>query len=603
MPELRILMTGVHPLDDAGPGAGLTFELSFKDVLPISSARQMKLEKDFLLWSAGASPDILAKCPASDTLKQSILGTFVLLTGIIAGLGSFYAFYSSTASVVISLPCALLWATLIFTLDRLVVSSISVKQTQDTTGRTTYSVSPWQAVPRGALAALIGLTVALPVELFIFRDEILQANLRKHEQLTLQFEKSDLAARREAQTEIESRCELKVGTAQLTALVRQMDNLQARIGTTIRGKDGTGETCGPVCRDLMAQQARIREEHAKLHADWKACIATETTQQASNPEAQRITELRRRMREHTDRAALSPSFLTQYKELRYLAKQNDEVERASIFLPLLFIFFELVPVIAKVIAGVSTYELLTYRERTDAVNDAAEHTLNLDVAGKHRIAEHDRNQELLVHQRAVVAELHKTIDSETCEHFLVRFRTLLPTFDNFSAGPGTQTGLEKAITELLHQKIRSLISLCSHEWPPVTARRHSEIDKQEPSSATSKDPPSDTATFARPGDSARPAHVEQPISSAPPVTAPTPPRAPDYRESFVRKAVESIASKTPDVISYLFTNSAAFVAGFPAVLLGLSSATGLSALLLFPLVLGAFVLGRRLASASRFSPA
>src|SRR6516225_9865172 len=103
-----------------------------------------------LIWCAGASPQLLAKCPATDAVRQTILGTFVLLTGIIAGLGALYAFYSTCQNILVALPCALLWAVLIFTLDRLIISSMQPRKKGNV-----YVLPVWQALPRLVLAASI----------------------------------------------------------------------------------------------------------------------------------------------------------------------------------------------------------------------------------------------------------------------------------------------------------------------------------------------------------------------------------------------------------------------------------------------------------------
>ena len=136
---------------------------------------------NFFIWCAGASPQVLSECSEIDRIRQKILGTFVFLTGLIAGLGAFYAFFSTSRNYAISICGSLIWAALIFTLDRLIVSSLYPVRRGDK-----YALMPWQALPRMALAILVGVTIAKPVELYIFREEILIFIGKKQESVAIE---------------------------------------------------------------------------------------------------------------------------------------------------------------------------------------------------------------------------------------------------------------------------------------------------------------------------------------------------------------------------------------------------------------------------------
>ena len=48
--------------------------------------------KNFLIFCAGSSKEILQKCPSTEWIKHTSTGATVLFTSIIAMLSSFYAF-------------------------------------------------------------------------------------------------------------------------------------------------------------------------------------------------------------------------------------------------------------------------------------------------------------------------------------------------------------------------------------------------------------------------------------------------------------------------------------------------------------------------------
>jgi Domain of unknown function (DUF4407) len=557
--------------------------------------------RKFLIWCAGSSPDLLSRCPATDVIRQTILGTFVLLTGLIAGIGALYAFYSTTRSLTASLPCALLWAGLIFTLDRLIITTISPKQTGNT-----YTVPAWQVLPRALLAILLGISISLPVELFISRDEILKVHLKQQDDRNLENSQKDAASRTLVETEIVRACDLKIGGTQLSSLAKQIENYQLRITTTTLGQDGTGETCGPVCRDLMAQQNVLRKDHAKLDNERTRCISDGTKARELDPEMIRMKSVQLKMRQMQDVSALDPSFFTQYKIFRELSKDNKEIERASFYLPLIFIFFELVPVLAKVLAGVSTYELLKLRESIDSIDDTTEHALRIESNSKNRLDEEVRTRDLLNHQRGITSKLHKTISEETSIYFLSRFQTILPGFDKIHSQSDPASKLDDALLDLLNTKIHSLISLAPTDLPPtLSATKRQEILKDADTNAPKT--VHEITHWHQPDDIGGEAVHKRTIKPNPPAAPPLQPtrinfaksKVTKYIESFIKKSLESIAGKSPDFISYVFTNSTAFIAGFPAILLGVYSVTGASLFVVFPCVLVAFVIGRRVASASQ----
>jgi hypothetical protein len=147
------------------------------------------------LWScAGADASILARCPHSDSVKFQGVGGVVLATAVLAFASGSYAFYTvfepktGTAlgreihepTVAMAIAAGLVWALVIFNLDRFIVSSTGKG---DGTGRITLGEFA-QAVPRLVLAALLGVCISAPLEIRVLKPEIdAQLELEQNEYL------------------------------------------------------------------------------------------------------------------------------------------------------------------------------------------------------------------------------------------------------------------------------------------------------------------------------------------------------------------------------------------------------------------------------------
>src|SRR3954469_23617742 len=119
---------------------------------------------NFLWWCSGAHQQLLKQFP-SEHSKYAGIGGVILATFVLAALAGGYAVFSVFESWPWTVAFAAIWGLIIFNFDRFLVSTMRK-----------YGVSKsrqvWMAVPRLALALLIGLTIARPLELKIFEKEI-----------------------------------------------------------------------------------------------------------------------------------------------------------------------------------------------------------------------------------------------------------------------------------------------------------------------------------------------------------------------------------------------------------------------------------------------
>src|SRR5262245_32805343 len=126
-----------------------------------------------LLWfSAGADSGLLARCPLSDWVKYQSIGGIVLATTVLAFVSASYAFYTvfspktATAleatldpqTALTSTLAGLVWALVIFNIDRFIVSSTGKG---DGTERITFTEF-MQSLPRLIMAGIIGVCISAP---------------------------------------------------------------------------------------------------------------------------------------------------------------------------------------------------------------------------------------------------------------------------------------------------------------------------------------------------------------------------------------------------------------------------------------------------------
>lgn len=120
----------------------------------------------FLIFCSGVSRKILDKCPESEVIKHSSIGTSVLFTAILAMVSSHFAFSLIFDSFWTVTALALFWGLIIFNLDRYIVSTLRKKGN--------FFVELIQISPRLILSVAIALVIAKPLELQIFKSEIEQ---------------------------------------------------------------------------------------------------------------------------------------------------------------------------------------------------------------------------------------------------------------------------------------------------------------------------------------------------------------------------------------------------------------------------------------------
>lgn len=127
----------------------------------------MKKIRNFIYWCSGCNVEVLLK-HKNDQPKYFGIGLTILITAVMASLTGGYAFMMIFSNSITAVFFGLFWGLLIFNLDRFIISSSGVSD-----GTAKITKEEWiNAIPRLILAITIGIIIALPLEIRLFEKEI-----------------------------------------------------------------------------------------------------------------------------------------------------------------------------------------------------------------------------------------------------------------------------------------------------------------------------------------------------------------------------------------------------------------------------------------------
>jgi hypothetical protein len=120
----------------------------------------------YFFWLlSGAEINVLKECP-TDYNRQAGIGFTIFMTTLLAFFSGSYAGYYFGESYTVACLFGLLWATLIFSIDRSMVVTMKKDPTQK-------KQNFWAAfLSRAVLAILIAFIISIPLELLIFKENI-----------------------------------------------------------------------------------------------------------------------------------------------------------------------------------------------------------------------------------------------------------------------------------------------------------------------------------------------------------------------------------------------------------------------------------------------
>jgi len=302
----------------------------------------------FLWWCAGAHQQLLKDFP-SEHSKYAGLGGVLLATFGLAALSSGYAIYSVFGSIGWTIAFAIIWGLIIFNFDRFLVSTMRK-----------YGVSSrkqlWMALPRVALAILIGVTIARPLELKIFEKEI---DTKVVQNLHHKIQVNDSLLQRESQALVQT------ASAERDRLLLRKDAIQDTLHRLqqayVQEADGTGGSGQRGIENLtrlkMDAYTRMQAQALPELIQLEHGIAA---QDSIISGARAGMEDKRKQYEATIKNNIG--FLERNKALSDLSDEEPSVRWTSILLSLLIILIEIGPIISKLIMQVGPYDIALAKE-------------------------------------------------------------------------------------------------------------------------------------------------------------------------------------------------------------------------------------------------
>jgi hypothetical protein len=272
------------------------------------------------------------ECPESEKIKYAGIGASVYFTTLMAGLSAYFAFQLIFRHFFVSIGLSLIWAGLIFNLDRFLVSSFRKK------GNTLKEFL--QAFPRICMAVFIALVISKPLELKLFQSEI------DFKLLEIKREK------------------LRTVEAAYTKKMRLLDAKEKEYRETLQNSFRLKESyyaqykceCDGTCgtrnagrgSECLRKQEKY-ESYSKEHRDLQAQLNTGMNLLAKE-------KLEYKHEKEMDKKEISRYFskglLSRLEALSHLSGNT------SLAILLLFIFLETAPILSKLFAPVGPYDHL-----------------------------------------------------------------------------------------------------------------------------------------------------------------------------------------------------------------------------------------------------
>jgi hypothetical protein len=309
----------------------------------------------FFWFCAGVYRQGLQRFPELNAKYVSI-GATVFFTGLFATLSGGYALYfvfaGSDGALWKAILFGLLWGLAIFNLDRYLVSTL---YKNGSLGRQLL-----QSSPRLLLAILIGIVVARPLELKLFEKEI-------DERLRITLQQRHQAEMERNQEIFDQKYAMELN--RLQTLKTQRDTLIQHIqDETTKLKQETFGTRTEVTSGIVGFGPYARERQATIHK--KELFLDSLRQQIEREEQVLFTQkeaegLSSQPILHTaslDSAVALAGFADRNATLAQLAffadgTEDKATQKALLFISLLFIFFECLPVLVKLMSPRDAYDL------------------------------------------------------------------------------------------------------------------------------------------------------------------------------------------------------------------------------------------------------
>ena len=292
---------------------------------------------EFLWWLSTAEKELLADAVV-DRNRHKIIGMTVLATWAFATLAWTYFFSTVATTIWLAIPLGFFMGFIILTIDRALIKGIN-------------KFSKNKLMPllfRGLLATTIGVFMAQPALLYMFKKEIrLQTSLDNEKRKAIKSQEiNDFFKTRKAGLLTEKQSLQKEIDEKYADVAKARENFLAET-------DGTGGT-GKI--GVAAVALAKKNEYQKLDGEYQQLLNTQQPKiTATETELKTIDDTIKK-EEAAFTQYFNDGFLTQIEALNNLIKTNPALQFRYYLLVIILLLIELMPVIAKTILPSGTYD-------------------------------------------------------------------------------------------------------------------------------------------------------------------------------------------------------------------------------------------------------
>jgi hypothetical protein len=334
--------------------------------------KQINIFKRLLWVITCVDMDLLARCPESEHKKYTALGSAMLISTVLAFFSGYIAldyvlpelgtsgFFSALGKEVISILLSLIWTLIIINLQRFIVTGSSRKSDSDRAGLDEV----FRTIPAVVVSVIVGIAIALPLEIFLFKPEInLYLSFRSEQNRLDREESADMSMYRDLLHDCsEHYRQLLSDTEPPKPCLSRLQPAASTASATTPAKEGGNVAVKPA--DATAA-AKVAPEPAPAAAPASSDKDSVDAGSAANEDKLRakaeldqslrahLEELEARRAREKDIAALGGGLITRISALF----EASPYFAYSVLMIVLFI--QLTPVLIKIMAPKSPYEYLS----------------------------------------------------------------------------------------------------------------------------------------------------------------------------------------------------------------------------------------------------
>ncbi|HJP73613.1 MAG TPA: DUF4407 domain-containing protein [Pseudonocardiaceae bacterium] len=390
--------------------------------------------RKMLALIAGAQPDLAEQ--SGDLTKQAAMGGVLISTALVAGVSAFFALDGTLhLPWPAALGAALVWAFVILNLDRMLIVSMN--------GMHGIKLKLAAALPRLALAIVIGAVVSTPLTLRVFQPEIdAQLQIMHAQQITtsdqtlnttyadipsLENQVANLQAIISGKTHpaVADDPDVKAAQAAYNTAEQTYQTAESQAQCELNGTCGSNHAGNgqayknqQATADAAKQQAdaanrALQAAEAKASSNLAATAAQQVADARKQlPDVQNRLTVEQAEKQAADQAALAADnansgLLSQLEALDTITADHPTAAIAHLMLFLLFLFIEVLPVLVKLLSTLgspSAYDDLIAQQE-EHVKQAKRSTL--DAERKQQEAQAEAAAEVAAHQLAEQVEQAK----------------------------------------------------------------------------------------------------------------------------------------------------------------------------------------------------